>query len=58
MEENLNPAALPERSIYLHEGWEVAYWTRELGVSREQLLKAVQEAGTGVNAVKRSLGIH
>ena len=58
MEDNLNLAEVPERSIYLHEGWEVAYWTRELGVSREQLLRAVQEAGTGVSAVKRSLGIH
>ena len=58
MDENLNLAAVVERSIYLHEEWEVAYWTRELGVSKERLQKAVQQAGTGASAVKRSLGIN
>ena len=47
-----------DRSIYLHEEYEVGYWTKELGVSKEQLLKAVQEAGTGATAVKAFLGIH
>lgn len=48
----------PDRAIYLHEGTEVAYWIKELGVSKEQLLKAVQEAGTSSNDVRRFLGVH
>ena len=31
--------------IDLHESWEVDYWTRKLGVSREELAKAVEVAG-------------
>lgn len=41
--------------INLHEDWEVAYWTRELGVSREQLEQAVKQAGPSVTAVKQYL---
>lgn len=48
----------PDRAIYVHEGTEIAYWTKELGVSKEQLLKAVQEAGTSSNDVRRVLGAH
>lgn len=58
MNENLPNQSVPDRSIYLHEGMEVAYWMKELGVSQEQLRSAVQQAGTGVNAVKHHLGIH
>ena len=47
----------PDRAIYVHEGLEIAYWTRELGVSKEQLLKAVQHAGTGSTDVRRFLGL-
>lgn len=57
MNEQVQEFALPERSIYMHEEYEVGYWTRELGCSKEQLAKAVQEAGTGVNAVRRSLSL-
>ncbi|MEO7494167.1 MAG: DUF3606 domain-containing protein [Massilia sp.] len=57
MNQDIQHSDTQERSIYLHEEWEVAYWTRELGVSKEQLLKAVQQAGTGASAVRRSLGI-
>ena len=42
--------------INLHEDWEVAYWTRELGVSREMLEQAVKQAGSSVTAVKQYLG--
>jgi hypothetical protein len=52
-----NPPAA-DRSIYLHEEMEIAYWTKELGVSKDQLQKAVQQAGTGATAVKHLLGIH
>jgi hypothetical protein len=58
MIENLQSQSAPDRCIYLHEEYEVGYWTKELGVSKEQLLKAVQQAGTGSTAVKAYLGIH
>lgn len=58
MNQTMLSQTAPDRSIYLHEEYEVGYWTRELGVSKEQLLRAVQEAGTGATAVKAFLGIH
>jgi hypothetical protein len=42
--------------INLNEKWEVAYWTKELGVSEEELARAVREAGDRVNAVRQHLG--
>jgi hypothetical protein len=58
MSNNLQSQSVPDRSIYLHEEMEVAYWTKELGVSKDQLQKAVQQAGTGATAVKHLPGIH
>lgn len=36
---------------------EIAYWSKEFGVSREQLAKAIEEAGPRVVDVKRQLGL-
>jgi ribosomal protein S6E (S10) len=36
---------------------EVAYWSKELGVSREQLARAIEEVGERVVDVKRQLGL-
>lgn len=58
MNDTLQRQPVPERSIYLHEEMEVAYWMKELGVSREQLRDAVQQAGTGATAVRNLLGLH
>ena len=58
MNNNLTDQTSLDRAIYVHEGSEIAYWTKELGVSKEQLLKAVQEAGTGLAEVRRVLGVH
>jgi hypothetical protein len=42
--------------INLHEAWEVAYWTKALGVSKEALERAVKAAGSSsVNAVRQHL---
>jgi hypothetical protein len=43
--------------INVHEDWEVAYWTRELGVDKARLQQAVQAVGPAVSAVKKYLGI-
>lgn len=42
--------------INVHEAWELEYWSKELGVTKEQLKEAVRAVGTSVAAVKRYLG--
>ena len=42
--------------INVHEEHELRYWTEALGVSREQLLEAVQQVGTVAKDVRASLG--
>jgi hypothetical protein len=37
--------------IDLQQSWEADYWTRKLGVSLEELSKAVESAGDGAQAV-------
>ncbi len=39
-----------------HEPWEVDYWTRELGVSPEQLIEAISLVGPTIGAVRRHFG--
>lgn len=41
--------------INMHEDYEVRYWTRELGVTREQLQRAVDEVGNSAAAVRKEL---
>jgi hypothetical protein len=42
--------------INLQEEHEVCYWTRTLGVTKEQLEAAVKAAGVSAEAVRRQLG--
>jgi len=42
--------------ISLTERWEVDYWTQALGVTEQQLRRAVSVAGHGAAAVRRHLG--
>jgi len=42
--------------VNLHEDYEVEYWTKRWGVSRDQLTKAVEKAGNGAEAVAKALG--
>ncbi|QCO68380.1 DUF3606 domain-containing protein [Luteimonas yindakuii] len=47
----------PDRDrINMSEDYEVQYWTKALGVSREQLQEAVDAAGPTADAVRRHLG--
>jgi hypothetical protein len=41
--------------INMHEAHEVHYWTKHLGISRDQLQKAVDKVGNGAAAVKKEL---
>lgn len=41
--------------INVNEDHELRYWTKELGVSEQQLKEAVKAAGVSVEAVKQHL---
>jgi len=41
--------------ISLAEEWEVRYWTKSLGVSREALEQLVREHGNSADAVKKAV---
>lgn len=42
--------------INMSEDYEVRYWTRKFGVSKEDLEKAVAKVGSSAAAVARELG--
>ncbi|HEY7844452.1 MAG TPA: DUF3606 domain-containing protein [Bradyrhizobium sp.] len=44
--------------IHMHEAWEVKYWIKALGVTREELQKAVEKVGNSAAAVRKELGVH
>jgi hypothetical protein len=47
----------PDRTrISLGEKHEVAYWTKELGVTKEELAAAIEQVGHTAAAVRRELG--
>ena len=41
--------------IAMGEDYEVQYWTRRFGVTRERLQRAVDAVGNGADAVERHL---
>ena len=36
---------------------ELAYWAKELGITREQLAKAIEDVGPSVFDIKKRLGL-
>jgi hypothetical protein len=50
-----NRGAQDRARINVNEPHEVAYWTKELGVTRERLQQLVKEAGTSAQAVREKL---
>ena len=55
--DSLTKKEQPDRSkINMHKSWEVKYWTKELGVSRDELQKAVDKVGNSAAAVRKELG--
>jgi hypothetical protein len=55
--DNLTKRDQRDRSkINMHEDFEVKYWTRELGVTREQLQKTVDKVGNSAATVRKELG--
>lgn len=56
--DNLTKRDQPDRSkINMHEDYEVKYWIKALGVSREELQKAVDKVGNSAAAVRKELGL-
>jgi hypothetical protein len=56
MSDNLQKSGQQDRSrINVHEEWEVRHWTEALGVSREELEKAVSEVGVSAEKVREHL---
>lgn len=54
--DDLKKKGTPDRSrINMHEDYEVKYWTKTLGVSKEQLQKAVDKVGNSAAAVRKEL---
>jgi uncharacterized protein DUF3606 len=48
---------MPDRSkISMTEAHEVRYWTRHLGVSKEELQRAVDKVGNSAATVRKQLG--
>lgn len=57
MSDNLENRGAQDRSrINVHEEWEVRHWTEALGVSKEELERAVKAVGPSVSAVREHLG--
>ena len=56
MADDLKNRGTPDRNrISLDEEHEVRYWTKTLGVSREELERTVRSVGNSVDAVRRAL---
>ena len=51
-----NRGAQDRARISMSEEHEVRYWTKALGVSKEQLAAAVTKVGNSAEAVRRELG--
>ncbi|MDB4902193.1 MAG: hypothetical protein JWQ63_1474 [Mucilaginibacter sp.] len=57
--DNKRNVGSPDRDrINIHENYEVEYWTKEFGIDREELKKAVDAAGTSAEAVRKYLKIN
>ena len=56
--DNLTKRDQPDRSkINMSENFEVKYWLKALGVSKDQLQRAVEKVGNSAAAVRKELGV-
>lgn len=53
----LEPGPQDYDKINVNVESEIAYWSKELGVSRERLARAIEEVGEKVVDVRRQLGL-
>jgi Protein of unknown function (DUF3606) len=55
MDDLKNKGPQDRSKINMHEDYEVKYWTKELGVDKEQLQKLVDKVGNSATAVRKEL---
>jgi hypothetical protein len=55
-DDRMQRAARDRGRINLGEEYEIEYWTRTLGVSRQRLAEVISKVGDGVEAVRREVG--
>lgn len=54
--DNTQKVGSPDRkTINVNEDYEVAYWTKALGVSKDELISAVDKVGKSAEAVRQYL---
>jgi 3-oxoacyl-[acyl-carrier-protein] synthase III len=54
--DNLQKRGAPDRSkINMSEAYEVKYWIKELGISKEKLQQLVDKVGNSAAAVRKEL---
>ena len=57
MADNKTRRGQPDRSkINMSEDYEVKYWAKELGVTREELQRVIDKVGNSAAAVRKELG--
>lgn len=57
MPDSLTNRGMPDRSkIAMQDEHEVKYWTKHLGVTRNELQRAVDKVGNSAAAVRKQLG--
>ena len=57
MADNKTKRGQPDRSkINMAEDYEVKYWAKELGVTRDELQRVVDKVGNSAAAVRKELG--
>ena len=56
MADDKNKTAADGRRIDVHETYEIGYWSRKFGVTREELSESVQKVGTHPEDVAIELG--
>ena len=55
--DDLKKKGQPDRSkINMNEDHEVQYWTKHLGVSKQELQRAVEKVSSSTAAVRKELG--
>ena len=55
MDDLKNKGSQDRSKINMHEDYEIKYWTKELGVSKEKLQKAVDKVGNSAAAARKEL---
>lgn len=57
MSDDKSKTGAPDRDrVNVNEDYELRDWSKKLGVSPDQLKKAVQKVGTSADAVRKHLG--